>query len=83
MDFNKSLLHCWFPFPPVNHNDCNGDSFIYELPPNGPIEMICFAIFYILFNQNRSNILFASMLLTSEFSPPNMYFIISFFFSES
>lgn len=28
MDFYKSVLCRWFPFPSVNHNDCYGDGFL-------------------------------------------------------
>ena len=27
-----SVLHCWSPFPSVNHNDCNGASFLCVFP---------------------------------------------------
>ena len=27
-----SVLHCRFPFPPVNHNDCVGDSLLCVFP---------------------------------------------------
>lgn len=28
MDFYETVLHCRFIIPSVNHNDCNGDSFL-------------------------------------------------------
>lgn len=32
MDFHKTVLHCWLPFPTFNYNDCNGDCFLCVFP---------------------------------------------------